>query len=218
VDEESLYINAGVANLQFGAGANPAQPNAYTQTAVAIYRCPSDSGPVLNDKGLLHATSNYVAVAGLGGETDGGALAGITPASEWDWGGVMFPNSKVRIADITDGLSVTVVVGECKYYEEIGCFASIWAGMTGVINGSPSEGCWAPVWRLGGELILEGTPQQTWQPMINNGGLGFNSWHPGGANFGFCDGSVRFLLQDMDPQILMRLAVRNDGVSVNIPD
>ena len=45
----------------------------------------------------------------------------------------------------------------------------------------------------------------------------FTSRHPGGANFGFCDGSVRFFRNDMDPDKLRYLAGRADGVVVN-PD
>ena len=40
---------------------------------------------------------------------------------------------------------------------------------------------------------------------------GFKSWHAGGANFAFADGSVRFLRQTIDPQLFQYLGCRNDG-------
>jgi prepilin-type processing-associated H-X9-DG protein len=42
----------------------------------------------------------------------------------------------------------------------------------------------------------------------------FSSRHPGGAMFGFCDGSVRFFRNGTDPNIVRYLAGRNDGVLV----
>jgi prepilin-type processing-associated H-X9-DG protein len=41
------------------------------------------------------------------------------------------------------------------------------------------------------------------------GGLG--SYHPGGVNVGFADGSTRFLPQSIDPQLLRQFGNRADG-------
>ena len=38
--------------------------------------------------------------------------------------------------------------------------------------------------------------------------------HPGGAQFLFCDGSVHFLRQNIEGQVLDCLAARNDGMSL----
>ena len=40
---------------------------------------------------------------------------------------------------------------------------------------------------------------------------GFESEHPGGANFAFGDGSVRFLAETIDPQVFQQLGHRADG-------
>jgi prepilin-type processing-associated H-X9-DG protein len=46
---------------------------------------------------------------------------------------------------------------------------------------------------------------------------GFKSRHPGGANFAFADGSVRFLNQNIDHQTYQYLGCRNDGQAVSLP-
>jgi prepilin-type processing-associated H-X9-DG protein len=47
----------------------------------------------------------------------------------------------------------------------------------------------------------------------------FHFWspNPGGANFAFCDGSVRFLAYSADP-IMPALASRAGGEPVGVPD
>ena len=47
---------------------------------------------------------------------------------------------------------------------------------------------------------------------------GFGSWHSGGANFVFADGSVRFLSQTINPVLLQKLANRADGDLVDTFD
>lgn len=51
--------------------------------------------------------------------------------------------------------------------------------------------------------------------MRNNDSPGImSSWHVGGANAAFADGSVRFLYQDIDPLVLKALTTANGGESV----
>ena len=128
LEQQNLYNAAGVANTLFGNGANPALPTVWTQTPLSIYRCPSDPGPDINPYRYNHATSNYRAVAGPGD------LGVFTP--DTDYGGVMFQNSHVKMSDITDGTSNTLVIGECLFDEATNKWAALWAGMTGWDNGS----------------------------------------------------------------------------------
>jgi len=84
--------------------------------------------PDLNDVRLNFPMSNYRAVAGP-------TYYGEFIANK-DLGGVMFQNSKIRIIDVTDGTSNTLVVGECLFDKHVEKRAAIWPGMTGVRDGS----------------------------------------------------------------------------------
>jgi prepilin-type processing-associated H-X9-DG protein len=44
---------------------------------------------------------------------------------------------------------------------------------------------------------------------------GVFSFHPGGAYFGFCDGSVRFLSENIPVTLLIALATRDAGDSID---
>ena len=46
----------------------------------------------------------------------------------------------------------------------------------------------------------------------------FNSFHPGGAQFTLCDGSVRFLSETIDYLTFVRLAYIHDGHPIDLPE
>jgi prepilin-type N-terminal cleavage/methylation domain-containing protein/prepilin-type processing-associated H-X9-DG protein len=181
---------------RFGGGANPAAPTALTQTPLAIFRCPSDTGPDQNTFRNNHATSNYRAVCG----TDN-TPGGIFRTNE-DRGGVMFQNSKVKLEEVADGTSNTIALGECMFDEATAKWAAIWPGMVGVFDHSVFISC--VMWHLDEDSARVNGPAPQ----------AFSSRHPGGAYMGFCDGSIRFFRDGGDPKNLKWLGGRNDGVVV----
>ena len=189
------YDAAGVAKHNFGNGANPALPDAETRKPLYQFRCPADLGPDENKLRFNHGNSNYRAVAG--------ATYNQYFNSNDDLGGIMFQNSKVTIEQVTDGLSNTLIIGECKYDEVSGKKAAIWPGMTGLYNGSVyiSDVMW---WVDDNTAIINGPAVQA-----------FSSNHIKGAQFCFADGSVHFFKEGGAIHILKWLAGRNDGQVVN---
>src|SRR5262245_23366272 len=52
----------------------------------------------------------------------------------------------------------------------------------------------------------------------NGSNFPISSQHPGGANVLFADGTVRFMVNSTDINVLGRLATRDDGNAVTLPD
>lgn len=198
VEQTPLFQGMGVDKSKFGGGANPAMPTTLSQSTLALFRCPTDTGPPLNPQRLNHGMSNYRVVAG--------PITYPYFYADQDMGGVMWQNSKIPIHQISDGTSNTLAIGECKYDEKTGKRAAIWPGMTGLRDGSIwiSDVMW---WVDQATATINGPAPQA-----------FSSRHTNGAYFGFCDGSVRFFRQGGNPNAVRWLAGRQDGVIVDPGD
>ena len=171
-----------------------------------VFLCPADTRRLgTTDTGLTAAFTYYLGVSGS---------AGV-----W-WDGVLFQDSAVRFADVTDGASNTVLAGERPPSPD-NHFGWWYAGIgQSMGNGSAdsvmpvqeyNRTFYAPTCPRGPYLFGPGDP--------NNMCDTFHFWsrHPGGAHFAFADGSVRFLRYDADP-ILPALATRAGGEAVAVPD
>jgi len=200
VEQDNLYRQLAPSMTganRLGGGANPANPIPLTQTPLALYRCPSDNGPTLNTFRNNFATSNYRAICG----TDN-TPGGIFTTNE-DRNGIMWQNSHIKIEQVQDGTSNTVVIAECMFDELTTKWAAAWPGMIGQFNGGIMISC--VMWHLDDQTAqVNGTAPQA-----------FSSRHPGGAYMGFADGSIRFFREGSgNPSNLKWLGGRKDGVIV----
>jgi prepilin-type N-terminal cleavage/methylation domain-containing protein/prepilin-type processing-associated H-X9-DG protein len=107
--------------------------------------------------------------------------------------GIMYQNSTVSMADITDGTSSTIMMGE-----------SIW----------PSG-----VWSQGPSAAVRTNIDRTINQAINTGGsLSWTYWaskHPSMVNFAYCDGSVRPVTSQINKLVLTKLCTRNGGETIS---
>jgi prepilin-type N-terminal cleavage/methylation domain-containing protein len=194
IEQKPLYDQMQVDSTLFGGGANPnATPTPQTQLRLKVFRCPSDPAPDLNPIRLLHGLSNYRSVTG--------PSELLIFYADCDYGGVMYQNSRTRMAKITDGTSHTLVIGECMFDEKTGKRAALWSGMTGLRNGS----IWVSdvMWSVDNiSASINGPAPQA-----------FGSRHPGGAFFAYCDGGVRFFFEHGDKNVVMWAAGRDDGLT-----
>ena len=159
------------------------------QVPIPMFRCPSDRTPKLLEKtdqirdldgeapvgtDFFGATSNFIAVTGFWDIAD-------EPAN-----GVFSRNSAVDFPQIRDGTSNTFALGERDFY----CAAGIWAGVRDARGGGPRGADYV----LGRVSIKLNDPRNVGNDRCCEG---FSSPHPGGANFALCDGSVRFINENI---------------------
>jgi prepilin-type N-terminal cleavage/methylation domain-containing protein/prepilin-type processing-associated H-X9-DG protein len=209
VEQDAMYNALGVGTTMFGGGSNPANPTALTAQRLNLFRCPTDLGPDANPFRNNFGTSNYRAVAGPGGVRATGDQQDTTNFpnvfyGDQDLGGVMFQNSHVSFEQVKDGTANTLAVGECSYDAATNKWACIWPGFIGQYNGGVMVSCTMWVVDASTATINGSAPQA------------FSSRHLGGAFFVFCDGSVRFARDSTDPNVLIWLAGRDDGVVTNL--
>jgi prepilin-type N-terminal cleavage/methylation domain-containing protein/prepilin-type processing-associated H-X9-DG protein len=183
------YIEARnhYASLNFQLGVY--QPANSTTRAVAVrgLLCPSDpwSGPGNGGE----AQSSY---AGCHHDVEGQIAA--------DNHGLLFLNSAIRTEEIPDGASQTLLIGEKLGERDLG-----WA--SGTRSTLRNTGA-APNTNTAGRRF--GSPAKSVAlPPTAVGG--FSSIHPGGANFAFADGSVRFLRDSINQTVYEQLGHRADG-------
>jgi prepilin-type processing-associated H-X9-DG protein len=173
---------------------------------LAVFLCPADARRVgTTDDGITAAFTFYL------------GLSGGTGLSH---DGVLFQDSKVRIADVTDGASNTLLAGERPPSPD-NRFGWWYAGIgQSLLDGSAdsvmpakefNRTFYAPTCPPGPYQFGPGSPDN----MCDT----FHYWsrHPGGAHFAFADGAVRFLRYDAAP-LLPALATRAGGEAVVVPD
>jgi prepilin-type N-terminal cleavage/methylation domain-containing protein/prepilin-type processing-associated H-X9-DG protein len=164
-------------------------------TGVGALWCPSD--PFVSESNAVD--SDYGAPAGImQRHTSYGGCQGtwsieILPsnpsyaAQVANMNGVIFSCSATRLAEITDGTGATILFAETAYGgvpKDSARRASRWWN-----SGFVADSMVAAYYPLNG--ALKGVPylDATYERWISAVG----SFHPGGANVGFCDGSVRFV-------------------------
>ena len=195
-------------------------------TIIPTYLCPTDLTPLNHPKSGAGRT-NYAACHGTAND------AAVTPSQA----NGIFPRRRQykRIADVIDGTSNTILVGELRGWDPINGFKD--SATPGVDFGSNNR--YFPTWvgsvdldddwdahmRLGGDgsVDLGGAgvgprPINSVDPSYTDvRGQCYGSLHPGGANFCVADGSVRFITESINLTVYQGLCTRADGSVVTFP-
>jgi prepilin-type processing-associated H-X9-DG protein len=177
-------------------------------TVIRLYLCPSDHVP----KEQFQYSTYYFAANSYFGNAGSWAWP-VNLASTLGFDGVMYYNSSVRIKDITDGTTNTILAGERYSFDPdvMDTDLAEWRGWAWTnYNSAPDHLCDSrfPINATYAEIKAAG-----WT--VDQRKTTFGSGHSGnGANFLLCDGSVRFITRPQggsDNSILGFLCKINDG-------
>jgi prepilin-type N-terminal cleavage/methylation domain-containing protein/prepilin-type processing-associated H-X9-DG protein len=208
--------NNGIVNVPAGGGV--------AKAALSVYACPSDSWPLNTSVG--YGKTNYLACMGHD-PTNGGSWAtwGAPVRGDLESGILVQANNNgftyaYSMAAVTDGTSNTVILGEAaatklssNNFYGIGSTAHfpIWAGGNPQQSGQGHQHNYFRVMDLNYPLNSTNTSTSGQTSGAKALDRAFNSNHTGGANFLYCDGSVHFIANGVNPAAYRAAGTRNGG-------
>jgi prepilin-type N-terminal cleavage/methylation domain-containing protein/prepilin-type processing-associated H-X9-DG protein len=180
------------------------------------YKASSIPDITATEQGALHYRAN-------GGSSILGLVQGTWSRHAWySTSGIIYPESRVRMTDISDGTSNTLAFGETSSAQGRTLLSRGWGGIqpwtwgyydyVDVTNPPNPNAGWLMIdhkvltYPIGyaGSFYTNETP--------------YTSAHAsGGVNIAMADGSVRFLTKSTDLLTLQRLATRAGGEVANLP-
>jgi len=190
--------NAVYRKFDQAAGAYADVNSELRSVRIRLLECPSDGTPAMNLANTV-ARSSYV---GCHHDAEG-------PIDK-DNHGLLFLNSKIKYSQIYDGSSQTILIGEALTSADgLGWVSGTRATLRNTSTIETAQPYLPPAQTRNDEKDKDKT-----------GSLfvgGFGSQHPGGAIFGFADGSTRYLTRNTEPDVLRRLGNRADGEIIKQP-
>ena len=218
IEFDSLY-----AQLTPTTGTNfPIAPTQYTKTTIPTFTCPSEVTGSLNfaqamggdGKAEGHAKSSFSAVCGSTSITYNNSYSGTAA-------GMFGYNSKVKVTDVSDGLSKTLMLVE-RFWDGSDSEkrrGGVWVGRSpgnATICGSNCGNKYTTMVRVENhpDWVINGANNNS--AASNHGGQSTNvggTLVKGGygANALFGDGSVRMISEDVDGTVWQRLGQRADA-------
>lgn len=225
IEQTALYNTLEWRNSLLTDWASFNSPNRVAAgTLISTFICPSMAIPEQQtNAGIPNRTvTSYRAVAGAYVSSDD---ASTRPApyntsqykslEETNLDGMMFGASKIRMKDVTDGTSNTLLIGE-SYTDPN--FTKDGQGMDYWILFGPQMGQWRPGVATGTEHTeTAGSAVVPINSRLNPNihgvlmEMSFGSYHVGGAHFLLTDGAVRFISENVSQTLYEALATRRGG-------
>ena len=221
-EQDNLYKKWDPDNRKNVAGDR----NATQAQVIKLLICPSDPLPADVVENSAEATPKWS--WGFYGMSSYGGNAGkrTVPIADMSRDGIFWIDSRVRLTDIKDGTEYTLLFGERYHHdpefdrlrpilmnaiapiEEIGKWGYV-AGPAGVMANATLHSAVPINYRMpsDGDLLA-----------LASRDCAFGSGHPGGANFAFADGHVKFLEESLSLDTLKALSTIRGGEVVSADD
>lgn len=180
---------------------------------VAIFSCPSS--PLGNTSpDIVSATVPWVVgqgalhYRGVTGRVEDIANTDSAVDYQYSNSGTIYPHHRTRIADITDGTSNTLLLGESSSSQ--GWTATVKASWGGI-----QPWTWGEYWYASSQRLTVDSKHIQF-PINYRGSFRYNntpftSTHTGGAHFLLADGSCKFISENLNLSLLKSLATRGGG-------
>jgi prepilin-type processing-associated H-X9-DG protein len=175
--------------------------------------CPSDSG--VQELISIPAYITRTEICKMASASYVGSAGTVRPTCKLcrdQFDGVFGRNHPIEPREIEDGLSQTLAIGERA---TTWANAALWGVVPNSIlldNQRPDKFAAGPAYVLG-TTFKDGfniCVDETIDTDSTSYAEAFGSVHPGGCNFAFCDGGVRFVYDTVEPAVMNALATRSN--------
>jgi prepilin-type N-terminal cleavage/methylation domain-containing protein len=186
-------MDQGTIDLDYRVPKFSGNNQSFIQTKIESYICPSAVLPSSRPSGWGYSTYR----GSMGAYDTNGSGVANSPTTP---NGMLYQNSSVRMADITDGTTNTILIGDSLFgfwADAYSCCVRVWDDST---HPDMSDAYWQVAGGSGSTLHF----------------FSFGSAHGEINVFGLCDGSAKTVSKKIDVNVFKAIATRNGALrSIN---